>query len=1224
MPASSNRALQVTALADLGLKAVDDNRLQEAAEHLNRAFALARSLGDLGREADVLAILGLAALKAGQADAARKQLEEAVRLARLAGDPLTEKLALERLATVAAFQGDMPAAQDLLAAAIDLARALGDQQHEANLLWHSAILYAEDGNVDRAVETGQSAIALLESLGKPKARVYAEHLETFRNRVARNELPAKGVVVAATPFAGSSGRATRATQAAAKTPGLLRMAISAAGALGRFAGSGLKILDNNAQQQRLDACRKCEHFTGMRCRACGCFTALKAKLPHEDCPLGKWPKVAGTGPVPSAQDVCPEGASVNPAKANGLESTPTPSPSSGPTAQPFISHGRKTVGPLGRRKRDGGAADSQGCALCWGNGWAFGPHVVRQAGPKHVGQVANLPGRLAICPTTRATRRKRPSSLVRRLRFEHLETRSVLNAAGPTPAVNIGGPALASSLVPPYVAAFPPAQTRSTVTPAPQMISPLPPAVLSRMGEGQGVRAATTFDPNSPLLLDNAAGKPVDITLDSNTLVVAAATWCPHCHDFINWLREPAVQTDLAGLKIVFAFGDESAAGNGSIYDPSWLLNDPGQVLFLDAKSAARPTSYPEIYDPALGSFTEAMDAYTWIDNWIVAGTRRVPPAVPLADGTGPVPATFDTNSPLKLDDASGKPVNVTLDANTLVIGAATWCMHCHDFINWLRQPDVQAEVSGLNVVFAFGDESAMGYGKTYDPSWLVNDPGEVAFIDPSSTARPTAFPEIYDPLAGGFSEQTSPYQWINTWLVGQGRAAISDLPAEAVSATKVAGTVPVPATFSVSTTVMGPVIPLGVTPGPTPGPTPVQTIYVTPADSFITTSTSYPPLTNTFNGVNGADWTCTNAASDAGLIPGWDGLTTIYTALVSTSSENASSHINLQGELQNYAGQVVATSSANLWSGSLANAVLYDFNGDAVTSANKVLTGTNPSGSYTTFSCGDLNSKSGIGSIGNPTSATSTWVTSSTSLCSSAFRLYCVSPPPLPTTIGAGMNIVLEYVNQYPTDATVAISGGGSLDLNGLTQTLAGIAIDNGTLLSSVPGGNLSVTGSILTQTATVSADLSGPGTFTEDTVGATTLSGANTYTGGTIANGGTLTIATSASLPSGYPLTVNAGTVNIGTGSGVSVNVSTLTVNGGTLANGTITSSSNYVVKSGTISTGLGGTGGLTKTGSGIVTLSGSNTYQGQTAVTAGTLVVTSPAALPAGATVTVGSFP
>ncbi|MEE3219699.1 MAG: hypothetical protein VX257_05520 [Planctomycetota bacterium] len=22
---------------------------------------------------------------------------------------------------------------------------------------------------------------------------------------------------------------------------------------------------------------------------CGCFTDLKAKMPHEDCPIGKWP-----------------------------------------------------------------------------------------------------------------------------------------------------------------------------------------------------------------------------------------------------------------------------------------------------------------------------------------------------------------------------------------------------------------------------------------------------------------------------------------------------------------------------------------------------------------------------------------------------------------------------------------------------------------------------------------------------------------------------------------------------------------------------------------------------------------------------------------------------------------------------------------------------------------------------------------------------------------------
>jgi hypothetical protein len=67
------------------------------------------------------------------------------------------------------------------------------------------------------------------------------------------------------------------------------MALSAAKALTRFVGSGLKVVPAAVQEQRLVTCAGCPHHTGLRCRVCGCFTALKTRLPSEACPLGQWP-----------------------------------------------------------------------------------------------------------------------------------------------------------------------------------------------------------------------------------------------------------------------------------------------------------------------------------------------------------------------------------------------------------------------------------------------------------------------------------------------------------------------------------------------------------------------------------------------------------------------------------------------------------------------------------------------------------------------------------------------------------------------------------------------------------------------------------------------------------------------------------------------------------------------------------------------------------------------
>jgi hypothetical protein len=72
-------------------------------------------------------------------------------------------------------------------------------------------------------------------------------------------------------------------------PGLLRMAFSAMKSMAHFAGSGFKPASADTVQKRLQTCAPCEHHTGLRCKVCGCFTSIKARLPHERCPIGKWP-----------------------------------------------------------------------------------------------------------------------------------------------------------------------------------------------------------------------------------------------------------------------------------------------------------------------------------------------------------------------------------------------------------------------------------------------------------------------------------------------------------------------------------------------------------------------------------------------------------------------------------------------------------------------------------------------------------------------------------------------------------------------------------------------------------------------------------------------------------------------------------------------------------------------------------------------------------------------
>lgn len=149
------------------------------------------------------------------------------------------------------------------------------------------------------------------------------------------------------------------------------------------------------------------------------------------------------------------------------------------------------------------------------------------------------------------------------------------------------------------------------------------------------------------------------------------------------------------------------------------------------------------------------------------------------------------------------------------------------------------------------------------------------------------------------------------------------------------------------------------------------------------------------------------------------------------------------------------------------------------------------------------------------------------------------------------------------------------------------------------------------------------GTNAVTKSGAGTLTLSGANSYTGGTYVAGGTLQIGASERLLNSGGLTVNGGTFNVQT--------FTETVGPVVLASGAINGTgtgtvigTSYDVRSGSASAILGGTASLTKSPEGTVTLSGANTYARNTTVSGGTLVAaaTNGGALANTATVTVGA--
>jgi tetratricopeptide (TPR) repeat protein len=297
-----DRRRQITALVDLGLIHVHERSAQQAVPLMEEALSLVETLDDRAAEADVLANLGYALLMSGQPGRAVPVLDRALVRARQTGDRYAEAAALERQGLAHARLRERAQAVLLLEQALVLARDLGDPKRQADLLWHLAIQHAELARHDRALASAQAAVDVLVNAGYPEAAWYAAHLRKYR---AGGSLG--GLGRAASPRSSTFSTATAAAPVSmavaapgARTgPGLLRMALNAAKSMAQFLGSRLKTTPPATLQLRLRTCLACEHHTGLRCRLCGCFTNAKARMAHEDCPVGKWlPVQHGTLPPP--------------------------------------------------------------------------------------------------------------------------------------------------------------------------------------------------------------------------------------------------------------------------------------------------------------------------------------------------------------------------------------------------------------------------------------------------------------------------------------------------------------------------------------------------------------------------------------------------------------------------------------------------------------------------------------------------------------------------------------------------------------------------------------------------------------------------------------------------------------------------------------------------------------------------------------------------------------
>ena len=213
-------------------------------------------------------------------------------------------------------------------------------------------------------------------------------------------------------------------------------------------------------------------------------------------------------------------------------------------------------------------------------------------------------------------------------------------------------------------------------------------------------------------------------------------------------------------------------------------------------------------------------------------------------------------------------------------------------------------------------------------------------------------------------------------------------------------------------------------------------------------------------------------------------------------------------------------------------------------------------------------------------------------------------------TVTVTGPGSVLNALNSLaigdPCDCligTLTVADGGVVSSPGFTGVGLGSTLNLGTggLAGAIITPAIDNHGQIVanfTDTLTLAADISGPGTLSKAGVGTLILTGNNSYAGGTTLTGGFINFNSANSFGSGL-ITINGAGLQWATGNSADISAQLAAFGAG---GATFDTNGNNV----TLAASLSGLGGLTKTGAGTMTLSGVNSYQGGTTINGGALAV------------------
>jgi len=311
--------------------------------------------------------------------------------------------------------------------------------------------------------------------------------------------------------------------------------------------------------------------------------------------------------------------------------------------------------------------------------------------------------------------------------------------------------------------------------------------------------------------------------------------------------------------------------------------------------------------------------------------------------------------------------------------------------------------------------------------------------------------------------------------------------------------------------------------------------------------------------------------------------------------TKNGAGNLRLSGGLNGYTGDTTVnagTLEVNTDGGDTAHAGSLSGAGDLVKSGNNTLTLAGSLNGFTgdvAIAGGILDVDTTVGStalVGDISGVGGLSKSGPNTLTLSGMNTYSG-----PTAINAGM-LTLGSGTAIGDQSAVTVAAGATLNQNGFSETIGSLAGAGDVTLGA---GTLTTGGN--NDTTEFTGIISGNGGLVKEGTGVFTLSGINTYLGGTTINGGTVSISDNLNLGNAAgPLTFGGGTL-LTTADVTSGRAVTLNAAGGTIDTGMFDS---------TFSGIFFGPGALTKEGTGTLTLTGVNTYAGGTNINDGILSV------------------